>query len=131
MFTDMVGSTELISALGDDAWDALRHEHLERLRVLVVRHYGEVIKTMGDGVVAAFGSAASAIAWWWLRKERSVRMWSWRHSPDGRVSCLFSMRPTRRQCRRAPGRWCGRRRPSRASLAKRLPERCQRSMLRS
>ena len=61
MFTDMVGSTELISALGDDAWDALRREHLERLRAIVVRHSGEVIKTMGDGIMAAFGSAASAM----------------------------------------------------------------------
>jgi class 3 adenylate cyclase len=61
MFTDMVGSTELISALGDDAWDALRREHLERLRAIVVRHSGEVIKTLGDGIRAAFGSAAAAI----------------------------------------------------------------------
>jgi class 3 adenylate cyclase len=61
MFTDMVGSTELISSLGDEAWDALRREHLERLRAVVVRHSGEVIKTMGDGIMAAFGSAASAM----------------------------------------------------------------------
>jgi class 3 adenylate cyclase/tetratricopeptide (TPR) repeat protein len=61
LFTDVVGSTELISALGDDAWHALLHEHLERLRVIVVRHSGEVIKTMGDGIMAAFGSAVSAL----------------------------------------------------------------------
>ena len=61
MFTDVVGSTELISALGDDAWQALLQEHLERLRVIVVRHAGEVIKTMGDGIMAAFGSAVSAM----------------------------------------------------------------------
>jgi class 3 adenylate cyclase/tetratricopeptide (TPR) repeat protein len=61
MFTDMVGSTELISALGDDAWDALRREHLERMAAVVARHSGEVIKTLGDGIMAAFGSATSAI----------------------------------------------------------------------
>jgi class 3 adenylate cyclase len=61
LFTDVVGSTELISALGDDAWHALLHEHLERLRVIVAGHSGEVIKTMGDGIMAAFGSAVSAL----------------------------------------------------------------------
>ena len=61
MFTDMVGSTELIAALGDEAWDTLRREHLERLRVVVVRHSGEVVKTLGDGIMAAFGSAAGAM----------------------------------------------------------------------
>jgi class 3 adenylate cyclase/tetratricopeptide (TPR) repeat protein len=61
LFTDVVGSTELISALGDDACHALLLEHLERLRTVVVRHSGEVIKTLGDGIMAAFGSAVSAM----------------------------------------------------------------------
>jgi predicted ATPase len=61
LFTDVVGSTELIAALGDDAWHALLHGHLEQLRVIVVRHAGEVIKTLGDGIMAAFGSAVSAM----------------------------------------------------------------------
>ena len=60
-FTDMVGSTELMTALGDDASDALRREHFERLGTIVVRHSGEVVKTLGDGIVAAFGSAAAAM----------------------------------------------------------------------
>jgi class 3 adenylate cyclase len=61
LFTDVVGSTELIAAPGDDAWHAVLHEHLERLRTIVVRHSGDVIKTLGDGIMAAFGSAASAM----------------------------------------------------------------------
>ncbi len=45
MFTDLVGSTELASRLGRDAYEALRQEHLTSLRTAVARHNGNEVKT--------------------------------------------------------------------------------------
>ena len=62
VFTDLVGSTELASRLGHDAYEALRHEHFTALRAAVAKHNGTEVKTTGDGLMLRFDSAASAIA---------------------------------------------------------------------
>src|SRR5882672_9395481 len=62
VFTDLVGSTELASRLGHDAYEALRHEHFAALRTAVTKHGGTEVKTTGDGLMLRFDSAASAIA---------------------------------------------------------------------
>src|SRR5688572_9763957 len=62
LFTDLVGSTELRSSIGDDAADELRSEHDRLLAEAVEAHDGEVIKGLGDGVMAAFAGAADAVA---------------------------------------------------------------------
>src|SRR5258706_16312573 len=61
-FTDLVGSTELASRLGHDAYEALRQEHFNALRRAVAKHGGTEVKTTGDGLMLRFDSAASAIA---------------------------------------------------------------------
>ncbi len=61
MFTDIVGSTNLAEALGDQAWDRLLRWHDETLRAVVARHAGEVVKSTGDGFFVAFESASSAV----------------------------------------------------------------------
>lgn len=61
LFTDLVGSTRLIDALGDDESDPLIRQHLRRLRAVVSRHEGKVVKSLGDGLMAAFTSAAHAV----------------------------------------------------------------------
>lgn len=61
LFTDLVGSTQLIERLGDDASDPLIRSLLARLRAVVVRHRGTVVKSLGDGLMAAFSSAAAAV----------------------------------------------------------------------
>ncbi|MBI1818024.1 MAG: AAA family ATPase [Deltaproteobacteria bacterium] len=62
VFTDLVGSTELASRLGHDAYEALRHEHFTALRAAVAKHGGTEVKTTGDGLMLAFASAADAVA---------------------------------------------------------------------
>jgi class 3 adenylate cyclase len=60
MFTDIVGSTDLIRTIGDDAWKDVLHWHDETLRTLIGSHRGEVVHTTGDGFFASFGDAAGA-----------------------------------------------------------------------
>jgi class 3 adenylate cyclase len=61
MFTDIVRSTNLVEAIGDDAWQHLVRWHDETLRSLVAAHAGEVVRSMGDGLFVTFGSAAAAL----------------------------------------------------------------------
>jgi class 3 adenylate cyclase len=61
MFTDIVGSTKLAEALGDEAWDRLLRWHDDTLRALVTAGGGEIVKSTGDGFFAAFGGAHPAV----------------------------------------------------------------------
>lgn len=61
MFTDIVKSTNLIEAIGDDAWGDLLRWHDQILRTLFVGHDGEEVDHAGDGFFVAFETAASAI----------------------------------------------------------------------
>ncbi|MGA2128646.1 MAG: AAA family ATPase, partial [Xanthobacteraceae bacterium] len=71
VFTDIVGSTELSSRLGHDAYEAVRRAHFETLRLAASIHHGVEIKSTGDGLVFAFTSAAEAVACM-IRMQRSV-----------------------------------------------------------
>jgi class 3 adenylate cyclase len=62
LFSDLVESTRLLSQLGEAAFDAVRRAHFEALRHAIERTGGEQVKTLGDGVLAIFGSAADAVA---------------------------------------------------------------------
>jgi class 3 adenylate cyclase/tetratricopeptide (TPR) repeat protein len=62
LFTDLVGSTELRTRLGEEAADVLRRTHDRLLSDAVGAHNGTVIKSLGDGVMASFASAADAVA---------------------------------------------------------------------
>ena len=57
MFTDIVDSTKLVEALGEDRWQKLLTWHDRKLRELIEQGGGEVIKHTGDGYFAAFQSA--------------------------------------------------------------------------
>ena len=61
-FTDLVGSTALLSRLGQDAYEATRRAHFNALRSALADHHGVEIKTTGDGLMLRFSSAADAIA---------------------------------------------------------------------
>jgi class 3 adenylate cyclase len=61
VFTDIVGSTELIGVIGDEAWKDLRRWHNETLRSLVRRQGGEEVNHAGDGFFLAFPDPRSAI----------------------------------------------------------------------
>ncbi len=61
LFTDLVGSTEKASALGDAAWSSLLARHDAAVRGELGRFGGEEIDTAGDGFLAAFDGPARAI----------------------------------------------------------------------
>ena len=61
LFTDLADSTAMLSRLGEAAFDELRREHFAGLREAVAGHGGEEVKTLGDGILAVFGSAADAV----------------------------------------------------------------------
>jgi class 3 adenylate cyclase len=62
LFTDMVGSTELRTRLGEDRADLLRRAHDELIGRAVDAHRGTLLRWTGDGVKAAFSTASSAVA---------------------------------------------------------------------
>jgi predicted ATPase/class 3 adenylate cyclase len=62
LFTDMVSSTALASSMEPDAADELRREHYAILRQALAATGGTEVKNTGDGVMAAFTSASSALA---------------------------------------------------------------------
>jgi len=62
LVTDLVGSTELRAKVGEDAAEELRRVHDQLLVDAVGRHGGEVVKGLGDGVLARFPGAAEAVA---------------------------------------------------------------------
>ena len=62
MFTDIVGSTNLVVALGDEAWETMLAWHNTTLREVFTAHEGEEISTTGDGFFVSFDSPDLAIA---------------------------------------------------------------------
>jgi class 3 adenylate cyclase len=61
MFTDIVDSTTLAAAIGDDEWSALIDEHNDRVRRQVVAYGGHEVKSTGDGFLVAFDDSAAAL----------------------------------------------------------------------
>ena len=62
LFTDLVGSTELASVLGDVAADGLRRQHFAHLREAMASTGGTEVKTIGDSVMVTYKGAADALA---------------------------------------------------------------------
>jgi class 3 adenylate cyclase len=61
VFTDIVGSTEQASAMGDRAWRDLLAAHNEAIRRELIRFRGREIKTTGDGFLATFDGPARGL----------------------------------------------------------------------
>ena len=62
MFTDVVGSTNLVEVMGDEAWDTLLRWHDTALREVFTAHQGKEISTTGDGFFVGFDSPEQAVA---------------------------------------------------------------------
>jgi class 3 adenylate cyclase/tetratricopeptide (TPR) repeat protein len=62
LFTDVVGSTELLARLGDDAAEGLRRTHFGLLRNAAAAHGGREIKSLGDGLEVVFESVLDALS---------------------------------------------------------------------
>ena len=61
LFTDFVGSTKHLAALGDHAWRNLLDSHDVIARTVVEQHAGRLVKTTGDGILATFDGPGRAI----------------------------------------------------------------------
>ena len=61
LFTDVVGSTELATALGDRRWRDLLESHHAAVRAELARYRGREVDTAGDGFLAVFDGPARAI----------------------------------------------------------------------
>jgi class 3 adenylate cyclase len=62
LFTDVAGSTALRVRVGDDQADRIFAAHDRLVRATVFASGGLVVKSTGDGVMAAFRSAAQSVA---------------------------------------------------------------------
>jgi len=61
LFTDIVGSTERASELGDRAWKEVVESHHLIVRNLLDRYRGQEMDTAGDGFYATFDGPARAV----------------------------------------------------------------------
>jgi class 3 adenylate cyclase len=61
LFTDIVGSTERASLLGDAPWRDLLGDHNQAVRSELEAWRGKEIKTIGDGFLATFDGPARAV----------------------------------------------------------------------
>ncbi len=60
-FTDMVGSTDLTQARGDQAAQHIVRRHNSIVRAALAEFSGKEIKHTGDGIMASFNSAANGV----------------------------------------------------------------------
>ena len=61
LFTDIVGSTERASSLGDSAWRDVLEQHHASVRRELAHFRGQEIATTGDGFLATFEGPARAV----------------------------------------------------------------------
>ena len=61
LFTDIVGSNEKASALGDRRWRELLENHHSTVRRNLARFRGREVKTTGDGILATFDGPARGV----------------------------------------------------------------------
>src|SRR6202044_3999515 len=58
---DLVGSTELTSALSPEAGDEVRRKHFSALRQAIAATGGTEVKNLGDGLMVVFPAASAAL----------------------------------------------------------------------
>jgi len=61
LFTDIVGSSEVVTELGDRRWRTLQARHHAEIRKQLKRHGGREVDTAGDGFFATFRSPAAGV----------------------------------------------------------------------
>jgi class 3 adenylate cyclase len=62
LFCDLVDSTSLLSRLSEERSNEVRRDHFSALRDAVGVHGGVEVKSLGDGLMVSFSSAAEAVA---------------------------------------------------------------------
>ncbi len=61
LFSDIVGSTEQVTTVGDRAWTARLEQHDRAIDRQLARFGGHLVKRTGDGVLAIFDGPARAV----------------------------------------------------------------------
>src|SRR5262245_59889668 len=61
LFTDIVGSTQLATELGDGRWQSLLADHNRVVRRQIDRFAGHEVRVVGDGFLATFDGPARAV----------------------------------------------------------------------
>src|SRR5207253_5811254 len=61
LFTDIVGSSDVATELGDQRWHRLQARHHAAVRRQLKLHGGHEVDTAGDGFFATFTSPASGV----------------------------------------------------------------------
>jgi class 3 adenylate cyclase/ActR/RegA family two-component response regulator len=61
LFTDVVGSTDMMSSVSQAEADVLRTRHFAGIRSALAVHRGREVKTLGDGFMATFESATDGV----------------------------------------------------------------------
>ncbi len=61
LFTDIVGSTEMLTMLGEETWLRALREHNEIVQDVVDRNGGSTMKFLGDGWMVTFASPRDAL----------------------------------------------------------------------
>ncbi len=84
MFTDLVGSTELLVRLGEDEAERLRRDHFRVLRDVIEGHAGDEVKNLGDGLMAVFTSIVDAVRCA-VALQQSIARWGSRSGEPLRV----------------------------------------------
>src|SRR3954464_5916619 len=72
LFVDMVGSTDILRRIGDDANDELRRRYMATLRQAVGEAGGREVKNLGDGLMAVFEHSVADAASAAIAMQRSV-----------------------------------------------------------
>jgi class 3 adenylate cyclase len=62
LFTDIVGSTEMLTMLGEETWLRALREHNAVVLDVVDRNGGTMLKFLGDGWMVTFGCPRDAVA---------------------------------------------------------------------
>lgn len=61
VFTDVTASSGILASLGDDRYASVFSAHVALLTAAAARHDGQVVKQLGDGVLALFSSAHDGV----------------------------------------------------------------------
>jgi class 3 adenylate cyclase/tetratricopeptide (TPR) repeat protein len=73
LFTDLVGSTELLQRAGDEHAQVLFNANYLLLREAAAEHGGAEVKSLGDGLMVAFDSVSDAVRCAIVMQQRSRR----------------------------------------------------------
>lgn len=74
LFCDLVGSTDLLSRLGNDGSEKVRRRYFAVLREAVRAAHGEEVKNTGDGLMVTFRAAATDAVACAIAMQRSMQL---------------------------------------------------------